>query len=70
MPGDVLQGLAGCAARDERLVPLLLGVGQLALGMRVEMGAVAVRGVKEQDLGAEARRVNVNANHPGGLQPG
>jgi hypothetical protein len=70
MSGDVLQGLAGGAARDERLILLLLAWSKLALGMRVEIGAVAVRDMKEQHLGAEARGVNVYANQPSGLQPG
>ncbi len=70
MSGDVLQGLAGGAARDERFILLLLVSGKLTLGMRVEMSAVAVRGVEEQDLGAETRGVNVNASQPSGLQPG
>jgi len=38
--------------------------------MCVEISSVAVRDMKEQHLGAEARGVNVYANQPSGLQPG
>ena len=70
MSDDVLQGLARGAAGDERLVLLLLVRRQLALGMRVEMGAVAVRDMKEQHLGAEARGVYVCGLHACRFQPG
>ena len=70
MPDDVLQGLARGAAGDERLILLLLVRRQLALGMCVEMGAVAVRDMKEQHLGAEARGVYVCGLHACRFQPG
>ena len=66
MSGDVLQGLARGAAGDERFILLLLVSRKLALGMRVEMGSVAVHGVEEQDLGAEARGIR-HLRPPAGL---
>jgi len=53
--GEVLQGLSGGAASDELVVLHLLGGGQLALGVGVEVGAVALQHMKDENLGADAR---------------
>ena len=56
--GDVLRRLAVEALAQIASVVNPLDLGQFALGVGIEMGTVAARGVHQQDFGGEARRRN------------
>ena len=55
MSREVLQRLARNAAYEKFIVLRLLGCGEFALGMGVEVGAITTESLEDQNLGADAR---------------
>jgi len=53
--GDVLRGNAAGALGESGFVARLLGGGEFALGVGVEIGSVAVNGEHEEEFGVQAR---------------
>src|SRR5580693_9757717 len=55
MAGDVLRGNSAASLGEGSLVARLLGDGEFALRVSVEIGSIAVEGEHEQEFGVQAR---------------
>jgi hypothetical protein len=65
MAGDVLCGNAAGALGESGFVTRLLGGGEFALGVSVEIGAVAVESEHEEEFGVQARGGDVVGGEAG-----
>src|SRR5450432_792492 len=61
MAGDVLRGLAGDALGEGVIVAALFFGGKLAVGVRVEMGAIAGEREHQKQLGIHSRGGDVGS---------
>ncbi len=65
MSGDVLGGHAAFAFGQGLVIAALLVRGEFALGMSMEIGAVAFQGEHEKQFGIHARRGNICSGEAG-----
>jgi hypothetical protein len=59
MSGDVLRRYAGGSARESIIIPLHFVSGEYTLGMRIEIGAIAIEREHDEEFRVQARRWNL-----------